>query len=200
MRIHSRRRIVAPIGRDGAEFYKKLGYALSERAQATARLWSMPTTTSAPPCWRLAKIGRHAEADAFAKTAMNYTNVFDAELGFVRGRKEDGSWCENFDPTEWGGPFTEGNSWHWTWSVFPDVPGLIKLMGGDVAFAKNWTRFLHAAGCESRDYGGMIHEMTEMVALNMGQYAHGNQPIQHAIYLYNYAGQPWKTQARARGS
>ncbi len=67
---------------------------------------------------------------------MNYTNVFDVNLGFVRGRKATGEWNENFDPTEWGGPFTEGNSWHWTWSVFQDVPGLVKLLGGDEAFGK----------------------------------------------------------------
>jgi predicted alpha-1,2-mannosidase len=187
------------IGRDGAEFYKKLGYAPYPNVrEATAKTLEYAYDDFCAAV--LARsIGRNAEANAFAKAAMNYTNVFDAALGFVRGRKEDGSWCENFDPTEWGGPFTEGNSWHWTWSVFQDVPGLIKLLGGDAAFAKKLDAvFYTPPDVKVGTYGGMIHEMTEMVALNMGQYAHGNQPIQHMIYLYNYVGQPWKTQARAR--
>jgi len=187
------------IGRDGAEFYKKLGYTpYPNIREATAKTLEYAYDDFCAGV--LARsIGRNAVADAFAKTAMNYTNVFDAELGFVRGRKEDGSWCENFDPTEWGGPFTEGNSWHWTWSVFQDVPGLIKLMGGDAAFAKKLDGIFYTPpDVKVGTYGGMIHEMTEMVALNMGQYAHGNQPIQHAIYLYNYVNQPWKTQARVR--
>lgn len=187
------------IGRDGAEFYKKLGYTPYPNVrEATAKTLEYAYDDFCAAV--LARsIGRNAEADAFARTAMNYTNVLDTELGFVRGRKEDGSWCENFDPTEWGGPFTEGNSWHWTWSVFQDVPGLIKLLGGDAAFAKKLDGIFYTPpDVKVGTYGGMIHEMTEMVALNMGQYAHGNQPIQHAIYLYNYANQPWRTQARIR--
>lgn len=187
------------IGRDGAKFYDKLGYVpYPNVGEATAKTleYAYDDFCAAVLARR---IGRNTEAEAFAKSAMNYTNVFDADLGFVRGRKEDGSWCANFDPTEWGGPFTEGNSWHWTWSVFQDVPGLIKLMGGDEAFAKKLDGIFYTPPeVKVGTYGGMIHEMTEMVALNMGQYAHGNQPIQHAIYLYNYANQPWKTQARIR--
>lgn len=187
------------IGRDGAEFYKKLGYVpYPNVGEATAKTLEYAYDDFCAGV--LARsIGRNAEADAFAKSAMNYTNVFDPQIGFVRGRKEDGSWCDNFDPTEWGGPFTEGNSWHWTWSVFQDIPGLINLMGGEAAFAKKLDGvFYTPPDVKVGTYGGMIHEMTEMVALNMGQYAHGNQPIQHMIYLYNYVGQPWKTQARAR--
>jgi predicted alpha-1,2-mannosidase len=130
---------------------------------------------------------------------MKYTNVFDAGSGFVRGRRTNGQWCDKFDPTEWGGPFTEGNPWHWTWSVFQDVPGLINLLGGDEGFAHKLDAvFYTPPDVNVGTYGGMIHEMTEMVALNLGQYAHGNQPIQHAIYLYNCVGQPWKTQSRIR--
>ncbi|HYG22692.1 MAG TPA: GH92 family glycosyl hydrolase [Verrucomicrobiae bacterium] len=187
------------IGRDGAEYYWKNGYApYPEVREATAK-----TLEYAYDDFCLAlfakKIGRESEAGRFARSAMYYTNVFDAEAGFVRGRKADGSWNEKFDPTEWGGPFTEGNSWHWTWSVFQDVPGLIRLLGGDDAFGRKLDAvFYTPPDVNVGSYGNMIHEMTEMVALNMGQYAHGNQPIQHMIYLYNYVGQPWKTQARAR--
>ncbi|MGC3959932.1 MAG: GH92 family glycosyl hydrolase [Verrucomicrobiota bacterium] len=187
------------IGRDGAEFYQKLGYVpYPNVGEATAKTLEYAYDDFCAAV--LARqIGRHAEADAFARSAMNYTNVLDTNLGFVRGRKADGAWCEPFSPVEWGGPFTEGNSWHWTWSVFQDVPGLVNLLGGDEAFGKKLDAvFYTPPDVKVGTYGGMIHEMTEMVALNMGQYAHGNQPIQHAIYLYNYVGQPWKTQSRVR--
>lgn len=187
------------IGRDGAEFYQEKGYVpFPEFREATAKTLEYAYNDFCAAVLAQ-RTGHSAEARAFARNAMNYTNVFDPEIGFVRGRKADGTWRENFDPTEWGGPFTEGNSWHWTWSVFHDVPGLIQLLGGDAAFAKKLDGvFYTPPDVNVGSYGGMIHEMTEMVALNMGQYAHGNQPIQHMIYLYNYVGQPWKTQARAR--
>jgi len=186
------------IGRDGADFYQQHGYVPTTFREATAKTLEFAYNDFCAAV--LARsLGRNAEAATFAKNAMNYTNVFDPEVGFVRGRKEDGSWREKFDPTEWGGPFTEGNAWHWTWSVFHDVPGLIQLLGGNVAFGKKLDGvFYTPPDVNVGSYGGMIHEMTEMVAANMGQYAHGNQPIQHMLYLYNYAGQPWKTQARVR--
>ena len=187
------------VGRDGAEFYKKVGYVpYPNVGEATAK--SLEYSYDDFCAGVLARrIGRNAEAEAFARSAMNYTNMFDPGVGFVRGRKEDGSWCANFDPVEWGGPFTEGNSWHWTWSVFQDVPGLIKLLGGDEGFGRKLDGIFYTPpDVKVGTYRGMIHEMTEMVALNMGQYAHGNQPIQHAIYLYDCAGQPWKAQARLR--
>jgi predicted alpha-1,2-mannosidase len=143
--------------------------------------------------------GRTPERDGFLKSAMNYTNVYDPKTGFMRARNKDGSWVEPFDPIEWGGAFTEGNAWQWTWSVMHDVPGLIRLMGGDKAFTDKLDAMFNA-GSEVKvgSYHYMIHEMNEMVAQNIGQYAHGNEPIHHVIYLYDYAGQPWKTQARIR--
>ncbi|RYD19218.1 MAG: glycoside hydrolase family 92 protein [Verrucomicrobiaceae bacterium] len=187
------------IGRDGAEFYNKSGYVPSpDYKEATAKTLEFAYDDFCAAV--LAKeLGRKDVMETFAKKAMNYRNVFDEKIGFVRGRKNDGNWADNFDPTEWGGPFTEGNSWHWTWSVFQDVPGLIKLLGGDEAFGKKMDAvFYTPPDVNVGSYGGMIHEMTEMVAANMGQYAHGNQPIQHMIYLYNYAGESYKAQARAR--
>lgn len=190
---------IRSIGRDGADFYQAKGWVpYPEFKEATAKTLEYAYDDFCAAVLARA-VGRNVEADDFAKDAMNYKNVFDAKLGFVRGRKSDGTWCENFDPIEWGGPFTEGNSWHWTWSVFQDVPGLINLFGGDEAFGKKLDAvFFTPPDVKVGTYGRMIHEMTEMVALNMGQYAHGNQPIQHMPYLYNYVGQPWKTQARVR--
>ena len=193
------------IGRDGAEYYDRLGYVpySSVRgkpsfAEATAKTLEYAYDDFCAA--RLARaIGHQAEADQFARRAMNYTNLFDPRIGFMRGRKADGAWCEPFDPTEWGGPFTEGCSWHWTWSVMQDLPGLIKLMGGDKAFgAKLDAVFTSPNTFKAGTYGNPIHEMIEMAAIDMGQYAHGNEPIHHMIYLYDYVGQPWKTQSRIR--
>lgn len=193
------------IGRDGAEFYRKLGYVPYSpvKGEPSVREATAKTLEFAYDDFCAAVVaqaaGRSAEAREFLRNAMNYTNVFDPKIGFVRARKADGSWVEPFDPTEWGGAFTEGNPWHWTWSVFHDVPGLIGLLGGEKAFAAKLDEvFTSPNTFKVGSYGGVIHEMTEMAALDLGQYAHGNEPIHHMIYLYNYAGQPWKTQSRVR--
>ena len=137
--------------------------------------------------------------DVFGRQMYNYKNVYDPEVDFMRGRKANGEWVENFDPYEWGGPFTEGNAWHYLWSVFQDPQGLIDLMGGEENFNKKLDSVFSVPNkIVVGTYGGRIHEMTEMEMAEMGQYAHGNQPIQHMIYLYNYSGAPWKAQARAR--
>jgi len=99
------------------------------------------------------------------------------------------------NPFKWGDAFTEGNSWHYSWSVFHDVEGLKKLMGGNEMFIKMLDSVFNMPPVfDESYYRGVIHEIREMQIMNMGQYAHGNQPIQHMIYMYNYAGQPWKTQ------
>lgn len=150
--------------------------------------------------YHLAKMtGNDFYAQVFARQMYNYRNVFDSTLGFMRGRQADGSWVPDFDPYAWGGPYTEGNAWHYNWSVFHDVQGLINLMGGDAPFTRKIDSvFTIPDTVHYGTYGGMIHEMKEMVLADMGQYAHGNQPIQHMIYLYSYAGEPWKTQYHIR--
>ncbi len=135
----------------------------------------------------------------FSRQMFNYKNLFDPKTGFMRGRDENGKWTPNFDPNEWGGPFTEGNAWHYLWSVFHDVNGLIDLLGGNEKFvSKLDSVFTVPNTVVVGTYKQKIHEMTEMEMANMGQYAHGNQPIQHMVYLYNYAGAPWKAQERVR--
>ncbi len=150
--------------------------------------------------WQLARMTGNAHyMNVFERQMYNYRNVFDPVTGFMRGRGEDGRWTEPFDPMEWGGPYCEGNAWHYNWSVFHDIQGLINLYGSDEAFAaKLDSVFTLPSTVIPGTYGGMIHEMTEMQLAGMGQYAHGNQPIQHMPYLYCYAGQPWKTQYRVR--
>ncbi len=145
--------------------------------------------------YQLAKMtGNKFYEEVFARQIYNYKNVYDQSVGFMRGRKLDGSWAD-FDAFEWGGPYCEGNAWHYNWSVFHDVQGLIDLTGGDERFvAKIDSVFALPGIVKYGTYGTKIHEMLEMELAKMGQYAQGNQPIQHMIYLYSYAGQPWKTQ------
>ena len=145
--------------------------------------------------YQLAKMtGNKFYEEVFARQIYNYKNVYDPSVGFMRGRKLDGSWAD-FDAFEWGGPYCEGNAWHYNWSVFHDVQGLIDLTGGDERFvAKIDSVFALPGIVKYGTYGTKIHEMLEMELAKMGQYAQVNQPIQHMIYLYSYAGQPWKTQ------
>lgn len=144
-------------------------------------------------------IGNEYYKTIFSRQMYNYKNVFDTSTGFVRGRLATGEWMPDFDPIEWGGPFTEANAWQYTWSVLHDPLGLVNLMGGKQAFvAKLDSFFTMPSDFKVGTYGKEIHEMTEMVMADMGQYAHGNQPVMHVPFLYSYIGQPWKTQHRVR--
>ncbi|MDD2436709.1 MAG: GH92 family glycosyl hydrolase [Massilibacteroides sp.] len=188
---------VSSTGRRGHEYYNKLGYVpydvkINESAARTLEYayddWCI---------WKLAKeLGRpKEEIDRFAKRAMNYKNLFDPESRLMRGKNEDGTFQSPFSPLKWGDAFTEGNSWHYSWSVFHDPQGLIDLMGGKKNFVEMLDSvFIVPPLFDDSYYGQVIHEIREMTVMNMGNYAHGNQPIQHMIYLYNYAGEPWKAQ------
>lgn len=145
------------------------------------------------------QMGKEKIADRFYKQSYNYKKLFDTETGWMRGKNEDGNFQSPFNPLKWGDAFTEGNSLHYTWSVFQDVQGLIDLMGGDEKFVQKLDDVFNMPhDFDDSYYGFTIHEIREMQIVNMGNYAHGNQPIQHMIYLYNYARQPWKTQQRIR--
>jgi predicted alpha-1,2-mannosidase len=184
-------------GRTGVKFYNELGYVpydvkINENAARTLEY--------AYDDFNIYQLGKalkrpKAELDLFATRSKNYTKLFDPETKLMRGKNKDGSFQTPFNPFKWGDAFTEGNSWHYSWSVFHDIEGLKKLMGGNDMFAKMLDSvFTMPPVFDESYYGGVIHEIREMQIMNMGQYAHGNQPIQHMIYLYNYARQPWKTQ------
>ncbi len=186
-------------GRAGWKDYYQLGYVAYPQSQgSTAQTLEYAYDDFCG--YELARLtGNHFYQDVFAKQMYNYKNMYDSTTRFMRGRQANGDWVPNFDPLEWGGPYTEGNAWHWLWSVFHDEQGLINLMGGEAGFASKLDSvFSMPNTVKVGTYGGMIHEMTEMQLINMGQYAHGNQPIQHMIYLYNYCRQPWKTQEWVR--
>ncbi|MFA6769077.1 MAG: GH92 family glycosyl hydrolase, partial [Parabacteroides sp.] len=184
-------------GRLGYEYYNTLGYVpydvnINENAARTLEY--------AYDDWCIYKLAKtlkrpQSEIDLFAKRAMNYKNLFDKSTNLMRGKNKDGQFMSPFSPLKWGDAFTEGNSWHYTWSVFHDPQGLIDLMGGKSTFvAMLDSVFAVPPAFDDSYYGQVIHEIREMQIMNMGNYAHGNQPIQHMIYLYDYAGQPWKAQ------
>jgi predicted alpha-1,2-mannosidase len=192
---------VSSVGRLGAEYYNRLGYVpynvgINENAARTLEYAYADFCISE----LAAELKRPKEEIAlYAKRAMNYKNVFDPGRKLMRGRNEDGTFQSPFSPYKWGDAFTEGNSWHYSWSVFQDVAGLIDLMGGrEVFISKLDSVFDVPPVFDYSYYGVVIHEIREMQIMNMGNYAHGNQPIQHMIYLYNYAGEPWKTQYYVR--
>lgn len=188
---------ISSTGRLGHEYYNKLGYVpydvkINESAARTLEYayndWCI---------WKLAKdLGRpKKEVDLLAKRAMNYKNLFNPESNLMRGKNQDGTFQSPFSPLKWGDAFTEGNSWHYTWSVFHDPQGLIDLMGGREMFITMMDSvFAVPPLFDDSYYGQVIHEIREMTVMNMGNYAHGNQPIQHMIYMYNYGGEPWKAQ------
>ena len=192
--VHSK---ISSTGRLGHEYYNKLGYVpydvnIKENAARTLEY--------AYNDWCIYQMARALkrpakEIELYAQRAMNYRNLFDRKTSLMRGRNKDGKFMGPFSPLKWGDAFTEGNSWHYTWSVFHDPQGLINLMGG----RDNFVNMLDSVFAvpplfDDSYYGQVIHEIREMTVMNMGNYAHGNQPIQHMIYLYNYAGQPWKAQ------
>lgn len=192
---------LSSVGRLGAKYYNDLGYVPYDVGinENTAR--TLEYAYDDFTIWKLAKSLNkpQSEIDLYAKRAQNYRNVFDKSINFVRGKNKDGSFQSPFRPDKWGDAFTEGCSWHWTWCVFHDVQGLVDLMGGKKNFVSKLDSVFTAPPTFDYSYYGIqIHEITEMLVMNMGQYAHGNQPIQHMPYLYNYAGEPWKTQYHVR--
>ena len=188
---------VSSTGRLGYEYYDDYGYIPYDVGinESVAR-----TLEYAYDDWCIYRLGKalgkpEEDIEVFADRAMFYHNVFDSETKLMRGRLLDDTFQTPFSPLKWGDAFTEGNSWHYTWSVFHDPQGLIDLMGGKKTFcAMLDSVFAVPPVFDDSYYGYTIHEIREMQIMNMGNYAHGNQPIQHMIYLYNYGGQPWKAQ------
>ncbi|MEO6818363.1 MAG: glycoside hydrolase family 92 protein, partial [Ginsengibacter sp.] len=189
------------VGRKGVKYYNELGYVpydvgINENAARTLEyayddycIYELGKALNKP----------ESEIAIYKKRSMNYKNLFDPTHLLMRGKNKDGNFQTPFNPFKWGDAFTEGNSWHYSWSVFHDIAGLKKLMGGNKMFVQMLDSvFILPPVYDESYYGEVIHEIREMQVANMGQYAHGNQPVQHMIYLYDYAGEPWKTQYWAR--
>ena len=193
-------RPVKSVGREGVNYYNLLGYVpynvgINENVARTLEYAYADFCIA-----RMAeKMGKKNIADKYYQQSLRYKNVFDDQTGWMRGKNADGSFQTPFNPLKWGDAFTEGNSLHYTWSVFHDINGLINLMGGKEKFEKKIDEVFNMPPLyDDSYYGFTIHEIREMQIMDMGNYAHGNQPIQHLIYLYNYAGKPQKAQAKIR--
>jgi len=193
-------RPVNSVGRAGLEYYNSLGFVpynvgINENAARTLEYAYADFTIA-----KMAeKLGKTEVAEKYFKQSMNYKKLFDPSTNLMRGKNKEGDFQTPFNPLKWGDAFTEGNSLHYTWSVFHDVQGLIDLMGGKEIFASKLDEvFAMPPDFDDSYYGFTIHEIREMQIVNMGNYAHGNQPIQHMIYLYNYANQPYKAQEKVR--
>lgn len=183
-------------GRVAYEEYNKLGYVPNNIGigQNVAR-----TLEYAYNDWTIYTLGKKlgkpaSEIDIFKQRANNYKNVYDPKYKLMVGRSDKGEFNPTFKGTDWSRDFCEGNSWHWSFCVFHDPQGLIDLMGGKKEFNHMMDSVFKMPSRLGMDSRSMIHEMREMQVMNMGQYAHGNQPIQHMVYLYNYSGEPWKAQ------
>lgn len=184
-------------GRKGVSFYNKLGYVPNDVGINENVARTLEYAYDDYAIYALGKaLGKtESEISIYKQRAFNYKNLFYEKHLLMAPRQSDGTFASYFNPFAWGGDFTEGNSWHYSWSVFQDIEGLKNLMGGKEMFVRMLDSvFIMPPDFSGSKYGGIIHEMREMQIVNMGQYAHGNQPIQHMTYLYNYAAQPWKTQ------
>lgn len=192
---------VKSTGRWGFDYYNELGYVPNDVYinESAAR-----TLEYAYNDWCIYELGKalnkpESEIQIYKERSQNYKNLFNSKYNLMAGRQKNGEFTEPFSPFKWGGDFTEGNALHYTWSVFHDPQGLINLMGGKKTFNQMLdTVFALPPIFDDSYYGGVIHEIREMQIMNMGNYAHGNQPIQHMIYMYNYSGEPWKAQYHLR--
>ena len=192
---------VSSVGRKGAKEYNSLGFIPYDTSINESVARTLEYAYNDYCIWKLAeKLGKpEDEIELFKSRSLNYKNVFDPSTNFMRGKSSSGDFEDPFSPDKWGGVFTEGSAWHYTWSVLHDPQGLINLMGGKDNYVKKMDEiFTSKPSSDYSYYGFKIHEILEMELAGMGQYAHGNQPIQHAIYLYNYAQEPWKTQEKVR--
>jgi len=136
------------------------------------------------------KLGKTADYERFIKRSSFYKNLYNPKTGFFQAKTMDGKWLTPFDPLNYGGnggsPYTEANAWQYSWYVPQNVPDLISLMGGNKSFTAKLDTFFTLAN-KPGDVNGNASGF-------IGQYAHGNEPSHHIAYLYDYAGQPWKTQ------
>ncbi len=181
----------AGYGRRGLPEYLKYGYCPAGMVDQSAA----ETVDAAYGDYCIAQVakvlGKDADAQMFFKRSENWKHLFDKKTGFIRGRKADGSWLEPFDPVTWGDPYVEGAAWQHRWDVPHDMPGLIAALGGKAKAVEALDEMLSMPPTFNTGvYGTEIHEMSEMAALNFGQYSHNNQPVHHVLAVYTAAGRP----------
>ena len=172
----------------GLAAYKKNGFiAIDDDHESVSK-----TVEYAYDDWciaQMAQILNHKEDyEYFMKRSQNWKNIFDSETGFMRPKKNSG-WDKPFDPREVNNNFTEGNSWHYSFFVPQDIPGMIEAYGGPVKFEAKLDEMFNS---ESKTTGREQVDVTGLI----GQYAQGNEPSHHMAYLYNYIGKPEKTKEK----
>ncbi|MDG2524908.1 GH92 family glycosyl hydrolase [Stenotrophomonas sp. HITSZ_GD] len=179
---------------DGIAAYRQLGYVpIDEEGEAASK--TLEYAFDDWTIYRVAqKMGRAEVAAEFEQRAGNWKHAFDPSSGFMRARKRDGSFREPFDPSAsgYGTDYTEGNAWQYSWYVPQDVAGLAAAHGGSDALLKRLNDVFEAK------VDPKVFEHMEDITGLIGWYAHGNEPSHHVAYLYAYAGQPWRTQARLK--
>ncbi len=184
----------AGYGRRGIEEYLKLGYVPEDRVgQSVAE-----TTDAAYGDFCIAQVakavGNTADYEMFMKRSTNWRHVFDKEIGFPRGKNSDGKWIESFDEFKWGSPYVEGGPWQHRWDAPHDMPGLIEALGGNEKAVLTLEKMITmSTDFHIGSYGDEIHEMSEMAAVQFGQYAHSNQPVHHVLGVFAVAGRPDRT-------
>ena len=179
------------INKKGSDYYTAQGYIPSNIKRESVSC----TLEYAYDDWAIARMaqamGRDDVFGEYARRALNYVNVFDGSTCFFRGRQSDGNWSAPFEEFATGRDYTEATPWHYRFFVPHDVNGLIQLFGSREAFIREMDRLFTLESDE------MQLDVSDVTGL-MGQYAHGNEPSHHMAYLYNYVGQPWKTQELTR--
>jgi predicted alpha-1,2-mannosidase len=178
------------INKKGSDYYVKYGFIPSNiKRESVSCLLEYAYTD-----WVIAQmakdLGKKADYKEYSKRSFNYINVFDGHKKFFRGKQIDGNWETNFNEFAPGRSYTEATAWQYRFFVPHDVNGMIQLFGGVASFTKELDRLFTV---EPEVHGDMV-DITGL----MGQYAHGNEPSHHMAYLYNYTGQPWKTQEMTR--
>ncbi|NBM14650.1 GH92 family glycosyl hydrolase [Streptomyces sp. GC420] len=201
----------AGVGRKGMDTSPFLGYASTSTHEGLS--WSLEgclndygISEMASALHRKTGEKRYAEeASYFRNRALNYVRLFDSKAGFFQGRGPGGDWrvkSEEYDPRVWGHDYTETNGWGYAFTAPQDSRGLANLYGGRGGLAQKLDTYFSTPETASPEftgsYGGVIHEMTEARDVRMGMYGHSNQVAHHVTYMYNAAGQPWKTQEKVR--
>lgn len=174
----------------GKKFYREYGFVPAEmEAESVSK-----TLEYAYDDWCIAQmaqaLGRQEVYETFIRRAQSYQNLFDPSTGFFRARRNQ-SWIAPFDPAEVNYHFTEANAWQYGFYAPQDVEGWMALLGGDEKAAQHLNAVFTA---DSKTTGRDQADITGLI----GQYAHGNEPSHHIAYLYNFCGQPWKTQQRVQ--
>ena len=182
-------------GRQGIEEYLKLGYCPADKVDQSAA----ETVDAAYGDFCIAQVakaaGEEKDAALFLERSKNWQHLYDPQVQFLRGKNADGQWLTPFDPVQWGNPYVEGSAWQHRWDVPHDPQELIRKMGGN-AYVVGQLEMMCTmpAAFKVGVYGKEIHEMSEMAAVDFGQYAHSNQPVHHVLYLFAQAGRPDRTQ------